>query len=60
MNVCGDCFGAAVVEHLSRNDLVDSKMVDKNSVILNSRNQKKDASSLLSMESSENHSTTML
>ena len=58
MNVCGDCFGAAVVAYLSRDELKNSQIADENAVGINTRNQKKDAS-LLSAEISDNISTTL-
>lgn len=57
VNVCGDCFGAGLVEYLSRNDLKDS--VPQNCVVLNSRNEMKDAS-LLSVENADGDLNTML
>ena len=59
MNVCGDCFGAAVVAHLSKKELQNPEMIDENAVVINKRNETKDAS-LLSPDISDIQSTTML
>ena len=57
VNVCGDCFGAAVVEHLSKKDLMESATIT-NHVLPNPPCDKMDAS-LLSVESNVDQ-TTML
>jgi len=59
VNVCGDCFGAAVVAHLSKKELQNPEMIDENAVVINKRNEAKDAS-LLSPNISDSQSTTML
>eukprot|EP00794_Sanderia_malayensis_P007885 gene7885-8738_t len=57
VNVCGDCFGAAVVEHLSREDL---RLSDNQKSCFNNENESQELQSAPSGLSLESSHVTML